>query len=162
MVFFLAIGFGLGKHQVHPSALLNKPFPDFVSDSLLEEKSITNEDLRGTFRLVNVWASWCATCIEEHDLLLELSKSDSVSIVGINYKDNIEDAKIWLFGRGNPYHEIIVDPQGELCIDLGVYGAPETFLVDPEGIIRAKHIGALTNEVWLQEFQPLLPQVEQN
>ena len=162
LVFVLALGFGLAKHQVHPSALLDKPFPDFESSSLLDEKTVTQEALIGAFRLVNVWASWCIACIEEHDLLLELTRSESISIVGINYKDSVDEAKIWLFERGNPYQEVIVDPEGELAIDLGVYGAPESFLVDPDGMIRAKHVGALTQRVWEQEFQPLLAQFEQN
>lgn len=162
LVFFLAIGFGLERHQVHPSALLNKPFPQFARDSLLSEQTITHEDLKGSFHLVNVWASWCVSCIEEHKLLLEIAASDSVSVVGINYKDNIDDAKTWLAQRGNPYEEIIVDQQGELCVDLGVYGAPETFLVDPKGIIRAKQVGVLTHSSWVEEFQPLLTQLGQN
>lgn len=163
LVFFLGIGFGLAKHQIHPSAVLNEPFPEFESESLLHEAQISREDLVGTFRLVNVWASWCDGCIAEHGLFLELAKSEVISIIGINYRDHTEDAKTWLYERGNPYEKVIVDPQGELCIDLGVYGAPETFLVDPEGIIRAKQVGVLTLTAWMEKFEPLLEaQVEQN
>ncbi len=156
LVFFLGIGFRIGKHTVHPSALLNDPFPEFSSMTLLDEKRITRDDLIGTFRLVNVWASWCTACIEEHDLLLDLARSETISIIGINYRDNAEDAKTWLYERGNPYEKVVVDEQGDVCIDLGVYGAPETFLVDPKGIIRAKQVGVLTRTVWMEEFQPWL------
>ena len=163
LVFFLAIGFGLAKHQVHPSAVLNEPFPEFSSMTLLSEKPITNDDLVGTFRLVNVWASWCTACVAEHDLLLELASSEAISIIGVNYRDNADDAKTWLYERGNPYEIVIVDSQGELCVDLGVYGAPETFLLDPEGTIRAKQVGVLTRAVWIKEFQPwLATRAEQN
>lgn len=124
--------------------------------TLLDEKRITRDDLIGTFRLVNVWASWCTACIEEHDLLLDLARSETISIIGINYRDNAEDAKTWLYERGNPYEKVVVDEQGDVCIDLGVYGAPETFLVDPKGIIRAKQVGVLTRTVWMEEFQPWL------
>ena len=163
LIFFLAIGFGLAKHQVHPSAVLNEPFPEFSGMTLLEDKPITQEALAGTFRLVNVWASWCVACVEEHDLLLELARSEAISIIGINYRDNAEEAKTWLYERGNPYETVVVDSQGELCVDLGVYGTPETFLLDPEGIIRAKQVGVLTRAVWVEEFQPWLEtQIEQN
>lgn len=158
LVFFLAIGFGLEKHQVHPSALLNKPFPKFASTTLLGNQSITQEELKGAFRLVNVWASWCASCIEEHDLLLEIAQNQNVAVVGINYKDKVAEAKSWLIQRGNPYEKIVVDPVGKLSIDLGVYGAPETFLVDPKGIVRAKHVGVLTPSVWVEQFQPFMIQ----
>lgn len=156
LVFFLAIGFRLAKHQVHPSAVLHEPFPMFSSVTLFDEQPISQENLLGSFRLVNVWASWCAACVVEHDLLLELADSDAISIIGINYRDNVEDAKTWLFERRNPYEKIVVDSQGDLCVDLGVYGAPETFLLDPEGFIRAKQVGVLTRAAWLEEFQPWL------
>lgn len=163
LVFFLGIGFGLAKHQVHPSAVLNDPFPEFLSVTLLKNERITREDLIGNFRLVNVWASWCTACLEEHDLLLELARSSTISIIGINYRDQAEDAKTWLYERGNPYEKVVVDAQGEICVDLGVYGAPESFLIDPEGIIRAKHVGVMTRTAWLEEFQPWLePKVEQH
>ncbi len=162
LVFFLGIGFRLGEHNVHPSAMLNDPFPEFSSMSLLDDEPITREDLIGTFRLVNVWASWCTACIEEHDLLLELARSGTISIIGINYRDQAEEAKTWLYERGNPYETVVVDAKGEICVDLGVYGAPESFLVDPEGIIRAKQVGVLTRTAWMEEFQPWLEaQVEQ-
>lgn len=163
LVFFLGIGFGLAKHQVHPSAVLNDPFPEFSSVTLLDDESITQDDLIGNYRLVNVWASWCTACIEEHDLLLELARSGTISIIGINYRDQAEDAKTWLYERGNPYEKVVVDAQGEICVDLGVYGAPESFLVDPEGIIRAKQVGVLTRTAWTEEFQPWLEaSAEQN
>lgn len=162
LVFFLGIGFGLGEHHVHPSAMLNDPFPEFESLTLFEDENINQRDIVGTFRLVNVWASWCTACVEEHDLLLELARSGQISIIGVNYRDQAEDAKTWLYERGNPYEKIIVDAEGELCIDLGVYGAPESFLVDPEGIIRAKQVGVLTRTTWMEKFQPWLQtQIEQ-
>jgi cytochrome c biogenesis protein CcmG, thiol:disulfide interchange protein DsbE len=108
--------------------------------------SLDGESLRGQPYLLNVWASWCAPCLQEHPVLVELARRKTIRIVGINYKDRPEDARAWLARHGNPFAEIVADRDGRTAIDFGVYGVPETFLVDARGVIRFKHIGALTAE----------------
>ena len=128
-----------------PSPLIGKPVPAFSLPSLAEPtKTITNESLRGRPYMLNVWASWCVACREEHPLLVATVKEKHVPIIGLNYKDQREDALNWLQQLGNPYELSIADVPGRLGIDLGVYGVPETFLVDRDGVIRYKHIGPVT------------------
>ncbi|HZW47349.1 MAG TPA: DsbE family thiol:disulfide interchange protein [Microvirga sp.] len=136
-----------------PSALLNKPVPTFSLAPLegltAEGKPVpgfSNEDLKGHVTIVNVFASWCAPCRQEHPLLVELAKDPSVRLVGINQKDNPDNARRFLGALGNPYAAVGVDPNGRASIDWGVYGVPETFIVGPDGMIRHKHIGPLTPE----------------
>ena len=136
-----------------PSVLLNKPVPTFTLAPLeglvAEGKPVpgfSNEDLKGRVTIVNVWASWCAPCRQEHPLLVELAKDPSVRLVGINQKDNPDNARRFLGALGNPYAAVGVDPNGRASIDWGVYGVPETFIVGPDGMIRHKHIGPLTPE----------------
>jgi cytochrome c biogenesis protein CcmG/thiol:disulfide interchange protein DsbE len=107
---------------------------------------LSGSALKGQPYLLNVWASWCAPCLQEHPVLVELAKRKTIRIVGINYKDRPEDARAWLARHGNPFAEIVADREGRTAIDFGVYGVPETFLVDAQGVIRFKHIGALTVE----------------
>ena len=153
LVIFLAMSFlffkGIGRENkdVLPSPLINQPFPSFILNQVEAEKQLTQEDLRGQPMLVNVWATWCPTCKAEHEFLNELA-AQGIRIIGINYKDDDEAAKEWLAAYGNPYDFNISDPKGKLGLELGVYGAPETFLVDGEGIIRAKHVGDLNPRVW--------------
>lgn len=137
-----------------PSALLNKPVPAFslapLEGLMAEGKPVpgfSNEDLKGRVTIVNVWASWCAPCRQEHPLLVDLAKNPSVRLVGINQKDNPDNARRFLGALGNPYAAVGVDPNGRTSIDWGVYGVPETFIVGPDGMIRYKHIGPLTPEV---------------
>ena len=136
-----------------PSALLNKPVPTFslapLEGLMAEGKPVpgfSNEDLKGHVTIVNVFASWCAPCRQEHPLLVELAKDPSVRLVGINQKDNPDNARRFLGALGNPYAAVGVDPNGRASIDWGVYGVPETFIVGPDGMIRHKHIGPLTPE----------------
>jgi cytochrome c biogenesis protein CcmG/thiol:disulfide interchange protein DsbE len=130
-----------------PSPLIDKPFPQFILQQVEAEKQLTQSDLQGKPMLVNVWATWCPTCKAEHQFLNTLA-AQGVRIIGINYKDDDDEAKIWLRDYGNPYEFNISDPKGKLGLELGVYGAPETFFVDGDGIIRAKHIGDLNQRVW--------------
>ncbi|WP_230532551.1 DsbE family thiol:disulfide interchange protein [Microvirga roseola] len=136
-----------------PSVLIDKPVPVF---SLAPLEGLTadgkpvpgfsNDDLKGQITVVNVWASWCAPCRQEHPLLVELARDPSIRVVGINQKDNPDNARRFLGTLGNPYAGVGVDPNGRASIDWGVYGVPETFIVGPEGTIRYKHIGPLTPE----------------
>lgn len=136
-----------------PSVLINKPVPAFTLAPLegltadgRPVPGFSNEDLKGRVTVVNVWASWCAPCRQEHPLLVELAKDPSIRVVGINQKDNPDNARRFLGALGNPYSAVGVDPNGRASIDWGVYGVPETFIVGPDGMIRHKHIGPLTPE----------------
>ena len=139
-----------------PSALIDKAFPEFSLPKLSNEAEQTNrEDLLGEITLVNIWATWCISCRVEHPYLNQLAQS-GVRIVGINYKDDSKAARQWLVDLGNPYQWNIVDQQGKLGVDLGVFGAPETYLVDQQGFIRYKHIGVVDQRVWDEKFMPVI------
>ena len=139
-----------------PSALLNKPVPSFNLSRLENAQEKLNESmLKGKVSLLNVWATWCVTCREEHAFLNQL-KGQNITIIGIDYKDNTEDAQRWIAELGNPYTDIIVDEEGRLGLDLGVFGAPETYVVDKQGIIRYKHIGDLNQKVWDETILPII------
>lgn len=156
LVAFLAIGLGRDPREV-PSPLINKPAPAFRLVQLKDpSRMFSEQDMRGKVWLLNVWASWCIACREEHPVLLELARSGAVPIYGLNYKDKREDALSWLNELGDPYVLSVSDLDGRVGIDYGVYGAPETFMIDRNGTIRLKHIGPLTPEVWQEKFQPLL------
>jgi cytochrome c biogenesis protein CcmG/thiol:disulfide interchange protein DsbE len=136
-----------------PSVLINKPVPTFSLaplEGLTAEgrpvPGLSTEDLKGRVTVVNVWASWCAPCRQEHPLLVDLAKDPSVRVVGINQRDNPDNARRFLGTLGNPYAAVGVDPNGRASIDWGVYGVPETFIIGPDGTIRHKHIGPLTPE----------------
>lgn len=135
-----------------PTPLIGKPAPAFDLPLLLQQGNITEQDLKGHVTLVNVWASWCLACRQEHEVVKFLARQ-GVRVIGLNYKDQGPDAKQWLDQLGNPYQKIAVDLEGRSAIDWGVYGAPETFLVDQQGVIRHKVIGPLTN---LKTVEPLL------
>jgi cytochrome c biogenesis protein CcmG/thiol:disulfide interchange protein DsbE len=143
LVALLAIGLTLNPRLV-PSPLIGKPAPEFNLPLLLAEGEFSNKDLIGHVTLVNVWASWCFACRQEHEVVKYLSRN-GVRIIGLNYKDEPADAKKWLGRLGNPYQQIAVDYNGRIAIDWGVYGAPETFLIDQNGIIRHKVIGPLSS-----------------
>ena len=144
LVALLAIGLTLNPRLV-PSPLIGKPAPTFNLPLLLQDGSFSNEDLIGHVTLVNVWASWCFACRQEHEVVKHLSRN-GVRIIGLNYKDEPDNAKNWLDKLGNPYKNIAVDYDGRIAIDWGVYGAPETFLIDQQGIIRHKVIGPLSDK----------------
>ncbi len=144
-----------------PSPLIGKSAPSFHVDQLTDlHKKTSNKDFIGHLTLVNVWATWCATCKEEHEFLLKLSNHHDLMLYGLNYKDDAEKARKWLSILGNPYQIIAFDPEGKVAIDWGVYGTPETFILDKKGIIRHKHIGALSMEIWEREIQPLIRKLE--
>ena len=153
---FLYLGFTLRDPHQLPSALLDQPFPDFDLPVLaLGEANATAASLEGELRLVNVWATWCPTCLAEHDQLKRIRKT-GLSIIGINYKDDPAAALAWLRRHGDPYDFSIVDAAGDLGVDLGVYGAPETFLVDAEGVIRYKRVGDVNAAIWRDELLPAI------
>ena len=155
LVVFLAIGLGRDPHEV-PSPLINKPAPAFQLPQLHEStKTFSAQEMRGKVWLLNVWASWCVSCREEHSLLLDLARSGEVPLYGLNYKDQRNDAITWLNELGNPYLLSAADLDGRVGIDYGVYGAPETYLIDRDGVIRFKHVGPLTPEVIQGKVLPL-------
>lgn len=152
-------GLGLHPNQL-PSPLINKPAPIFVLPTLFDPKKIsTNKDFLGQVTLVNVWATWCYACSEEHNMLLQLAQNNHIIFYGLVYKDNPDTVKKWLTEYGNPYRIIAVDQTGSAAIDWGVYGTPETFVIDKKGIIRYKQIGPITSTVWEQNLKPLIQQL---
>jgi cytochrome c biogenesis protein CcmG/thiol:disulfide interchange protein DsbE len=156
LVAFLAVGLDLKPREV-PSPLIDRPAPGFELARLDDPaQAVRPEDLRGQVWLLNVWASWCVACLDEHPVLLEFSRSSPVPIYGLNYKDEREAAIAWLGKHGNPYTASVMDAQGRVGIDYGVYGVPETFLIDGEGVIRYKHIGPLTAKVLNEKIVPLI------
>jgi len=162
LVIFLWRGLSLDPQKL-PSAQLGKILPPFDLPVLGEKTkpTFTPDVMRGHVVLLNVWASWCATCTEEQVFLLHLSH-EGVLIYGLNYKDDQDDATQWLGEWGNPYQMIGIDEMGKVAIDLGVYGAPETFLIDQTGHIRYRHAGALNEMVWQKEFLPRISQLEKS
>ena len=160
LVFFFWRGLSLNPHDL-PSAQLGKPVPRFSVPILGDEAhTFTSQHLKGHISLLNIWASWCNACTDEQYFLLQLA-NDGVPIYGLNYKDNVEHAKHWLEEWGNPYRLVGEDTHGMAAIDMGVYGAPETFLIDKEGIIRYRHVGGVNADVWQRDFLPLIKQLEQ-
>ena len=156
LVGFLAVGLTLKPREV-PSPLIDKPAPAF-SLPLLDapDQSLSAQDLRGKVWLLNVWASWCVACRQEHPLLVEMAKTGTVPIYGLNYKDKRPDALQWLERFGNPYTRSLSDTAGLVGIDYGVYGVPETFVIDKAGVIRHKLIGPITPESLRDEILPLV------
>ena len=152
----LGAGLSLKPREV-PSPFIGKPAPAFTLPQLHEPaRSLGAADMKGQVWLLNVWASWCAPCREEHPLLVTLAREKAVPIVGLNYKDDPRNAQEWLIKLGDPYQVSIVDRDGRVGIDYGVYGVPETFVIDQAGIVRFKHVGPLTQEVWTRKMQPLI------
>jgi len=160
LVVFLFIGLRLNPREV-PSPLIGKPAPAFQLQQLHEPgKTFTPKDNLGKVWLLNVWASWCAACREEHPLLVQLAKSGVAPIYGLNYKDKRNDALGWLRQFGDPYVVSIADPEGRTGIDYGVYGVPETFVIDKNGLIRYKHIGPVTREALEKKILPLVKELQ--
>ena len=156
---FLAIGLTRDPHELK-SVLINKPAPAFRVSQLKEpDQTISNEDMRGKVWLLNVWASWCVACRDEHPYLIQYAKTKVVPIYGLNYKDRREDALAWLSERGDPYTASAVDLDGRVGIDYGVYGAPETYVIDQSGMIRYKHVGPLMPDVWKEKILPVVQEL---
>lgn len=179
----LAVVFLLGLNRNPneiPSPLIGKPAPDFQLPVLSNvpatqgglqhplqttadasgAAALGSEQFRGQPYLLNVWASWCMPCLQEHPQFLALARSQRIRLVGMNYKDKPEDARAWLRRHGNPYDEIIADTRGRVGIDFGVYGVPETFLIDGEGQIRFKHVGVVSPEVLQKQLLPAIAALE--
>ena len=159
LVVLLAVGLRLNPREV-PSPLIGKTAPPFELPLLSEpDKKFASKDRLGNVWILNVWASWCVACRDEHPVLLELAKSDAVPLYGLNYKDRREDGLRWLAAYGDPYRLSVVDPEGRIGIDYGVYGVPETYVIDKRGVIRYKQIGPVTREVLAQKILPLVGQL---
>lgn len=167
LVFLTIMGFlwqGLKNGDPHqlPSALIGTPAPTFHAPSLFaDHPAITNQHFLGHVSLLNVWATWCITCRAEHAELMAIAKTHEVVIYGLNYKDDIPAARQWLTQYGDPYQEVIRDDKGAVAIDFGVYGTPETFIIDGHGVIQYKHIGVITPRVWEEEIHPLVQAITQ-
>jgi cytochrome c biogenesis protein CcmG/thiol:disulfide interchange protein DsbE len=156
LVVFLGAGLRLDPREV-PSPLIDKPAPAFSLARLDNAgQSISKDSLRGKVWMLNVWASWCVACRQEHPLLVEFSRKKLLPVYGLNYKDTRPNGQRWLANFGNPYEASLFDEDGRVGIDFGVYGVPETFVIDREGIIRFKHIGPLTPEVLAEKIEPLV------
>ena len=160
LVALLGVGLKLDPREV-PSPLIGKPAPHFELPQLRETtRTFTERDMRGKVWMLNVWASWCVSCREEHPVLLDLAASGAVPIYGLNYKDKREDGLAWLKGMGDPYKLSIYDFDGRVGIDYGVYGVPETYVIDKAGVIRYKRIGPLTPQIVKEKVLPLVRELE--
>ena len=162
IVVISLVGFNLGNRNELPSALINKPFPTFVAKDLFQpSRQISRSDIVGRPALVNVWATWCPTCAAEHEMLIKITeRAPEVKLVGINYEDNTLKAINWLGQYGNPYEMVLVGDDGLLGVELGVYGAPETFLLNPQGEIVYKRVGEVNERIWRDEIKPRLALME--
>lgn len=160
LVVFLAIGLTRDPREI-PSPLIGKPAPAFSLPTLSDpQRSFKLEEMRGKVWLLNGWASWCAACRDEHPLLLELSRSGLVPIYGLDYKDERPDALAWLNEFGNPYTLVLSDTDGRVGIDYGIYGVPETFVIDRNGVIRYKQTGPITAEALQKKIIPLVKELQ--
>ena len=159
LVALLAVGLTLNPREV-PSPLIGKPAPAFDLPLLhAPEKSFTQKEMLGKVWVLNVWASWCPPCLVEHPVVTALAKSGLAPVVGLNYKDRREDALPWLKRNGDPFLFSVADADGRIAMDYGVYGVPETYVIDRRGVIRYKHIGPLTPEVARDKVEPLLKEL---
>lgn len=160
VVGFLGVGLRLNPREV-PSPLIGKAAPPFTLPVLhTPAKTVSNTDLKGQVWMLNVWASWCVSCRDEHPVLVELARRKVIPIVGLNYKDKSEDAKAWLKQFGDPYVMSLVDAKGQIGIDYGVYGVPETYVIDRDGVIRYKKIGPVTPDTVREKILPLVKQLK--
>ena len=167
LAIFVVMSRGSDPHEI-PSPLINKAAPAFQLPQLHDpSKTISPADMRGKVYVLNFWGSWCIACRDEHPLLVQYAKSNVVPIIGVDYKYANDDsderaaAKQLLTELGNPYSQVIYDHDGSTSIDYGVYGAPESFLIDKNGVIRFKQIGPITEDVWNRKIVPLARQLNQ-
>ena len=159
LVALLAIGLRLNPREV-PSPLIGKPAPAFELPLLLApDKKFSEKDMLGRVWILNVWASWCPPCLVEHPVVTRIARSGLAPVVGLNYKDAREEALPWLERNGNPYQLIAYDRDGRIGIDYGVYGVPETYVIDAKGVIRYKHIGPLGADVVRDKLEPLVKEL---
>ena len=162
LVIFLAIGLTHDPQEL-PSALIGKPAPEFRLPQLKDPaQSFSSADMRGKVWMMNVWASWCIVCRDEHQFLSSYAKSGAVPIYGLNYKDRREDALGWLEELGDPYLLSVTDLDGRVGMDYGVYGAPESYIIDKSGTIRLKYVGPVTPDVWSSKILPLIQELNRN
>ena len=162
LVGFLAVGLNLDPHEV-PSPLINKSAPAFEVPQLRQaNKTFSPASMKGQVWILNVWASWCVACREEHPVLVEIAKSGLVPLIGLDYKDKREEALAMLEKQGNPYLLSAFDANGRVGIDYGVYGVPETYVIDRAGVIRLKHIGPITPEILKQKIYPLVSELQKS
>ena len=160
LAYFLMDGLGRDTKKL-PSPLIGKTFPNLeVEDFHTGEKYLIQDKLKGKISLVNVWASWCVTCRAEHKMLNDIAATSNLHMVGINYKDTKKEGKRFLDILGNPFKFIIFDQQGKLGLELGVYATPETFIIDQTGLIRFKHIGEITPNIWQSEILTLIEKLK--
>jgi cytochrome c biogenesis protein CcmG/thiol:disulfide interchange protein DsbE len=161
LVGLLAVGLRLNPREV-PSPLIGKPAPPFELPLLdAPDKTFSQKDMLGKVWVLNVWASWCPPCVVEHPVITELARSGTAPVVGLNYKDARENALPWLRRNGDPYQLSVYDADGRIAIDYGVYGVPETYVIDRKGIIRYKHIGPVSREIAQKKLQPLLKELRE-
>ena len=157
---FLYVGLSRDPREL-PSPLVGKPAPAFALMQLhAPDKKLSTADMKGQVWLLNVWASWCVSCRVEHPLLVQLAQSNVVPVIGLNYKDKVPEGLAWLTQNGDPYKMSVVDADGRVGIDWGVYGVPETFVVDKSGVIRYKHIGPVTAEALQKTILPLVRELQ--
>ena len=162
LVVLLGVGLTLNPREV-PSPLIGKAAPRFELPQLSDpDKTFSPQDMAGKVWLLNVWASWCTSCREEHPVLSALAKSGAVPVYGLNYKDRREEGSAWLSKFGNPFVLSAYDPQGRIGIDYGVYGTPETYVIDKRGVIRYKRIGPLTPQIIQQKILPLVHELNRS
>ncbi len=162
LVALLAFGLTNDPKKV-PSVFIGKPAPEFRTDRLFPQpgqETISNRDMLGRVWILNVFASWCASCRVEHKVISQLTGKTSVPVVGLNYKDEAADAKKWLAFFGNPYYAVAVDYDGKIGIEYGVYGVPETFVIDKKGFIRHKETGPVNEQIVAEVIQPLIAKLE--
>ena len=160
LVAFLAKGLTLNPQEL-PSPLIDKPAPVFELPALLDaDLPFQSEQMSGRVWVLNVWASWCRPCIDEHPLITRLARESGVPVLGLNYKDDPVAASNWLTRFGNPFSEVVADREGRVGIDWGVYGVPETFVIDAAGRVRYKHVGPIDQEDLERQFLPLLNQLQ--
>ncbi len=159
LVVLLAVGLRLNPREV-PSPLIGKPAPAFELPLLMEPaKKFSEKDMIGKVWILNVWASWCPPCLVEHPVVTQVARSGMAPVIGLNYKDARDEALPWLKRNGNPYQLIAFDENGRIGIDYGVYGVPETYVIDRKGVIRYKHIGPLTADVVQKKLAPLVKEL---
>ena len=162
--FFLLLGalaFGLTRDpRILPSELIEKPFPEFSLENLDGDQMIDPSILQGRVSLVNVFGSWCVACTVEHPQLMARRNNPNLQLTGIDWRDTREAANRWLVRNGNPYDVVVFDPHSKLIVDLGVTGAPETFIVDKTGKIRYKHVGIISPEDWTDTLKPLVESLQ--
>ncbi len=160
LAVFLFIGLNLNPREV-PSPLIGKPAPGFVLPQLHEpQQNFSPADMKGKVWLLNVWASWCVSCREEHPVLMDLAQQNIVPIYGLDYKDNPVEAQRWLQRGGDPYVLSVTDTEGRIGIDYGVYGVPETYVIDEQGVIRYKQIGPVTPDNLREKILPMVAELQ--